>query len=224
MFIFNCFKHSAKSCNCSQPRLIVEAPLRAVRPGWQHTWLQWGCAFTGFARHGITSPAPLAASSKRYVHIWVSIFCTEMPEEASPAFTTPRCISWSVSFPAGGLELRAEGHYSCSGFCQTCRLCFFCLGPKHILGDSPTITMVCCPPTPLSHKLFAISKAGTSLMKWLVLGFLSGIYRTQNRKHASYKQNQKRRERPSPRAHHVSAHCSGISRLKPSWASVFHPT
>lgn len=150
-----------------------------------------------------------------------------MPGERSPTFTAPSCISWSVSFPAGGLALRAEGHRSCSGFCQRCHLCFFfSLGPKHILGNSPTLTVVCCSSPSLSHKFFVISKTGTSLVthELLALGFHSGFYRSRNTKCASYKQKQKRGKRPSPRARWVSAHTSVLSRLKPSCASVLHPT
>lgn len=103
---------------------------------------------------------------------------------------------------------------------------FFSLGPKHILGNSPTLTVVCCSSPSLSHKFFVISKTGTSLVthELLALGFHSGFYRSRNTKCASYKQKQKRGKRPSPRARWVSAHTSVLSRLKPSCASVLHPT
>lgn len=102
---------------------------------------------------------------------------------------------------------------------------FFSSGPKYILGDSPTLTMVRFSSPSLSHKLFAISKAGASLIRHevLALGFHSGIYRNQNTKYARYKQKEKRGMTPSARAHCQPAAVVS-SRLKPSCASVFHPT
>lgn len=44
-------------------------------------------------------------------------------EEGGATFTTQRWILRSVSFQAQ--VLRAEGHHSCSSFCQRCSLCFF---------------------------------------------------------------------------------------------------
>ena len=86
------------------PGLAAEAPHRAARPGWQRPRLQQGRAFTGLARSGTASPTPIAASSESCVHNWdsgrCSIFHTEEPEGGSPTFAAPRCISWSVSFPA----------------------------------------------------------------------------------------------------------------------------
>lgn len=202
-FILNCFKHSARSCKWSKPQAGGRGTLQGSQAGLA------GCdaAAEQCSQAGLThwDSISTAASSKSCVCTWDSdrgsIVCTEiLKREVQHSREEGGAeILWSVSFPAGGLVLRAEGHHRCSSFCQRWSLCFF-LCPKHILGDSLVPTKVHCSSPSLSH---CHLKGCTSLKphELLALGFHSGIHRSQATKYASYKHKEKRGKRDLPQEH-----------------------
>lgn len=114
MLVLNCFKHSARSCNCSRPQPGGRGTLQGSKAGLA------ACDAAAEQRsQGLLSVRQhlhhcqqqklclhLEQQQQRLVH--------RNPEEGGPAFTTQRWILWSVSFPAGGLVLRAGGHHSCT--------------------------------------------------------------------------------------------------------------
>lgn len=178
MLILNCFKHSARSCNCTEP----QAGGRGTWQGSQAGLAAHDAAAEQCSQGSLTVGQHLQCCQqpKLCLHLGQTQrqhLVHRTPEEGGPAFTMQRWVLWSMSFPAGGLVLRAEGHHSCSSFCQRSSLCFFLLGPKHTLGESPVPIMVHCPLP--CH--IAISKAGTSLKphELLALGFHSAIHWSQ---------------------------------------------